>query len=226
MPYRTVPLARIALLAFILATATRGNAQLYPAAESYIGFTLNNNEYGVDRQNSPGFQFSFSYNPIRHLRLVGDFAGQYHSTDIVWSNKQVTNHDYQFLFGPELAIRNRSRTTPFFHAMIGVATRHYAVPSGSWTCTGYPIPTCYEDHFDLVGEWGLATAFGGGLDLAVHPNLSVRVVQFDFLRTHLSSDNPALSPQQGQFPVISGWQNNYRFGGGIVFRLGERGMPR
>lgn len=204
-----------------------GSAQQYPLGEGYIGFTVLNNEYGTDRHNSPGVQFSFGYNAARNLRLVADFGAQYHDTNILWTNgKKASADDYQLLFGPELTIRNSPKVTPFVHGLVGVAFRHYAVPSGNWICTGYPYPSCYQDHFDIAKEAGFATGVGGGLDWHVNPNISLRLVQFDWLRTHLSRDNANFSPAQGQLPTLTGWQDNYRFSCGITFRFGVRGIPK
>lgn len=198
------------------------SGQMYPAAEGFIGFTVNNNEYGTDRHNSAGVLMNFGYNPHRNLRLVGDFGFQHHSSDIVWANKNAGLDEYQILFGPEFAIRQSKKATPFFHALIGMAGRNYAVPTGNWICT---LNTCYQDHFDLAREFGFASAFGGGIDLD-YSYVSYRLVQFDYLRTQLSRDNLNLTPQQGSFPTIQGWQNNYRFSTGIVFRIGQRGSTR
>ncbi len=198
-------------------------AQIYPAAEGYVGFTVFNNEYGRDRHNSPGVQFNFGYNVLRNLRLVADFGAEIHDTNIVWTNGQKADaDDYQLLFGPELTIRKSAKFTPFVHGLVGVAFRHYAVPSGNWICIDY---TCYQDHFDVAKENGFASGVGGGLDWHVQPNVSIRFVQFDWIRTNLSRDNPEYSIQN-QLPVLTGWQDNYRFSAGITFRFGEKGTAK
>lgn len=231
--YRFFPLSRFqVLLLFVLGVllfalflcVPTAQAQQYPVAESYVGFTVLNNEYGTDRHNSPGAQLSFGYNVARNLRLVTDFGAQSHRTDIVWTNgKQARANDYQLLFGPELAIRNSPRVTPFVHGLVGVAFRHYAVPNGDWICTGYPTYSCYQDHFDLAQETGFASGVGGGLDWHTHPTISVRLVQFDWIRSNLSRDNVDFSPAQGQLPILKGWQDNYRFSCGVTFRFGQKG---
>ncbi|MBZ5656532.1 MAG: hypothetical protein LAO56_14790 [Acidobacteriia bacterium] len=198
-------------------------AQVYPAAEGYIGFTMLNNEYGTDRHNSPGVHFSFGYNAARNLRLLADFGAEIHDTNIVWTNgKRASADDYQLLFGPELTIRTSPKVTPFVHGLVGVAFRHYAVPNGNWICIDF---TCYQDHFDIAKEAGFATGVGGGMDWHVHPQVSLRLVQFDWIRTNLSRDNADFSPVQG-LPTLSGWQDNYRFSCGITFRLGEKGSRK
>jgi hypothetical protein len=60
----------------------------------------------------------------------------------------------------------------------------------------------------------------------VRPGISLRIAQFDWIRTHLSRDNKNFSPQQGSLPILSGWQNNYRFSIGISFQIGEKGTAR
>jgi hypothetical protein len=216
--FRWLVLVAALLLLYLFVFTMPATGQQYPAAEALIGFTVDNNEYGTDRHNSPGVLLNFSYNPHRNLRLVGDFGFQHHSSNIVWANKNAGLDEYQILFGPELAIRQVKKATPFFHAMIGVAGRHYAVPTGNWVCT---FNTCYQDHFDLAREFGFASAFGGGVDLNYN-YFSYRLVQFDYLRTKLSRDNLNLTPDQGSFPTIQGWQNNYRFSTGILFHIGQR----
>ncbi len=223
IPSRARRLGCVGVLGLLCFFATLAQAQLYPAAEGYIGFTVLNNEYGTDRHNSPGVQFSFGYNVHRNLRLVADFGAQYHDTNIVWTNgKKASADDYQLLFGPELTIRNSAKFTPFFHGLVGVAFRHYAVPSGNWICIDF---NCYQDHFDVAKENGFASGVGGGLDWHVQPNISVRFVQFDWIRTHLSRDNPDYSIQN-QLPILKGWQDNYRFSAGVTFRFGAKGTAK
>ena len=199
-------------------------AQTYPAGEFSIGFTVLNNEYGTDRQNSPGVQFGFGYNVLRNLRLAADVGVETHSTRIVWTNGRKASADsYQVLFGPELTIRQSPKVTPFFHGLVGVAVRNYAVPTGNWVCSVY---SCYETSFSVAKDVGFATAVGAGIDWHFSPMVSFRVVQFDWLRTHLSRDNAAFSPIQGQLPILGGWQDHYRFSTGIVFRFGENGRRK
>ena len=188
-----------------------------------MGFSLYNNEYGTTRHNSPGIQFDGGYNVARYLRVMGDFGAQFHSTNIVWTNgKKAEADSYQALVGPELRIRNRSPWTPFAHGLVGGAFRSYAVPTGQWICTGFP-QTCYQQSFTVARESGFAYAVGGGLEWTNNPVISVRIFQFDWIRSKLSRDNANFSPAQGQFPTLSGWQDNYRVSVGISFRFGERG---
>jgi hypothetical protein len=151
---------------------------------------------------------------------------QFHKTDIIWTNgKKAEADSYQFLFGPELKIRNHSRVTPFARALAGAALRNYAVPSGHWVCSGFPS-MCYQTSFSVARESGFAWGVGGGLDWQIQPGISLRLAQFDWIRTNLSRDNKNFSPQQGSPPILRGWQDNYRFSIGTSFQFGERGATR
>ncbi len=217
--------AAVCLFGTVVSVAP-ASSQVYPAVEGYMGFSLYNNEYGTSRHSSPGLQFNVGYNVARYLQVVGDFGAQFHSTNIVWTNgKKAEADSYQVLFGPELKMRNRSRLTPFAHALAGGAFRSYAVPTGTWTCTGFPS-FCYQDSFTVARDRGFAWGAGGGLDWTANPVISVRILQFDWVRTKLSRDNPDFSPAQGQFPTLGGWQDNYRISFGITFRFGEKGGRR
>lgn len=219
---------RRALVTSLLLTCSSlapiSRAQTYPAAEAYVGFTVVNNEYGTDRHNSPGVQLSFVYNMTPFLGGLADFSAENHSTDIIWANgRRVEDNDYQLLFGPEFALRRSPRFTPFAHGLAGIAFRHYAVPTGNWICTGY---SCYEDKFVVARETGFASGLGGGLDWRVWSIVSVRVAQFDWIRSNLSRDNVNYSPAEGQFPTLHGWQDNYRFSTGFTVRFGTREPQR
>jgi hypothetical protein len=51
-----------------------------------------------------------------------------------------------------------------------------------------------------TSDSGFARALGGGLDYKVAPRITVRVGQFDFLQTHISSET----------------QNYFRYASGVV----------
>ena len=201
-------------------------SQAYPAMETFLGFSLNNNEYGTQRNNSPGVHLSLSINPRRSLRVLGHFAVQYHDSSILWWNNRTARvEDFQLLFGPELALRRHEKLTPFVHALLGAASRNYAVPTGIWEYDPFTGGYSPKDY-SITRDWGFAAGAGGGLDVNLGGMLALRVAQFDYLPTHLSHEDPVYMPPQGGFPITQGWQHNYRVAAGIVLKLGERGLPR
>ncbi len=211
----------------ITGSALRLHAQaVYPVTEAYLSFAVSNNEYGTDRLNSPGVQFSAGYNPHRLIRLTGEFSGFFHGTNLTYNGRQLRMRDYQLLFGPEFVFRNQSRVSPFVHVLAGYATRRYAVPNGIYYCTGYIYGSCSEQYTTLTSDSGFGTAVGGGLDVDVHPVIALRVVQFDYFRSNLNRGDMQFVTDQGPLPVLHSWQKNYRIAFGIVFKLGERGARR
>ncbi len=220
------------IVAFVGAPALR--AQDYPIVDAYVSFAVANTDYGSSRFNSPGLQLSIGYNPHTFVRLTGEFSANFHSTDLVWQNpfdfRQQTMklHDYRLLFGPEFVFRNRSRVTPFVRAMAGYAIRHYNVGTGIIECsyTSWYQQDCEEKQQTVVGESGFAAQFGGGLDISLHPVVSLRAVQFDYIRTNRSRDATPLVPDPSILPSLAKWQSEYRFAVGIVFNIPPSGERR
>ncbi len=209
MGVREMPCLVLALIFFVCASISC--AQDYPGGEIYGGVSLANSRYFV-RQTSPGCGLSFSLNPHERVRLVADFAGQYqHSSQIIFNGKNATFRDYQFLFGPQFTFRTQ-RATPFFHALLGVGARHVTTPSGD--------PQHPQDV--LAVDYGFASGFGGGLDLNIHNRIAVRIIQADYVLTHLTPDLPQLSPVRTQLPPATDWQHHFRIGAGLVIKIGTR----
>jgi len=90
-------------------------------------------------------------------------------------------HYYEYLGGPRFHAR-REKTTFFGHALVGGLT------------AGSPVGASVS---------GLAMGFGGGVDMVANERMSVRLVQFDWLPTHIGDV----------------WdKNTVRFGFGLVFK--------
>ena len=222
-----VPFLRTVLivLAFAPTMASQtlpGLQKDYAPVEGFLGFVVNNNSYGADRHNSPGFQFNLGYNIHRNIRLLGDFSGQYHDSNVYWNNKEAQLHYYQFMLGPEFVLRNKSRTTPFAHMLAGFANRRYAIPTGEWVWDPI-LQILTQKESTMASEWGFAAGAGGGLDVRFSNRAVWRIFQVDYVPPHLSSDKPRYIPTQGTMPIITGWQHNYRFSTGVVFQIGKAG---
>lgn len=203
---------------FLLLLVHRAAAQEYPTFEGFLGASVSNNDFGGTRYTMPGWHISFALNPRHNLRLVADFAGQYRHTQIQssFSDSKVRLEEDQFLWGPELTFRKTRKATPFVHALFGVAGRHYYTPSGELQ---YPRDV-------LAVDYGFASAFGGGADVTLSRRWAIRLVQFDYVLTHMSHDQPEVSPIQGQLPALRPWQHNDRLAFGVVLRLGTRDARR
>lgn len=202
------------------ALAQTASLNYTPAAEVFGGFSLNHSDFGSGTVTAPGFNFSFGYNPLNRVRLLADIGGQYHGTNDFIAGAKVSTSNYQLLFGPELVLRNHSRYTPFVHGMVGWATRHFNIPTGLLNCNGF---TCSNQKTTIISDSGLAVALGGGLDVATSPMLSIRPIQFDYIRTNMSRNDPNFDVDTSTLPTLTSWQKNYRIGFGVVLRLGEHG---
>ena len=147
---RKVIVAIVAIGFFALRMHAQGE---YPAAEIFGGFSIQNVGNGDgERESLLGWQVSINGNAYRYFGLVADFGGQYKSI------RGDTLQAYQFLFGPQFAVR-RERVTAFAHALFGL------------------------EHARSRGESanGFLLGFGGGLDLNVSRRIAIRFPQLDYL---------------------------------------------
>ena len=144
-----------------------------------------------DQAGGPvGFEASIIGNFNRYVGIKGDFS-------IYANNRQLRGgtftscvgtvctssiQDYKtnsraayFMAGPEIKGRNRTRLTPFAHALFGlVHSRTEFSTSGTFTIS------------DKASETAFAMAFGGGLDIRASKRISVRTM-IDYNPTFLNN---------------------------------------
>jgi hypothetical protein len=104
-------------------------------------------------QSANGWEAAGVFKANRWLGVAADFGGNYRS--IFLENFR----QYTFLFGPQVSLPGR--ISPFAHALFGVAHQ----TGGATTATTF------------------SSAIGGGMDLKLGRNFSVRIVQADALFT-------------------------------------------
>ena len=147
--------------------------------------------------NMNGWEFSVTENVNRWFGGTLDISGYYKSPTI--GSVTTTDHIYTILYGPRFTFpkasgnaapaRLISASVPFAHILFGGAQTSATV--------GPPGP-----H---ASDFSFAMAIGGGLDWPLTPNVDMRVLQLDYLRTN----------------ALATSQNNYRATAGIVLRLGK-----
>lgn len=197
---------RVALASLLLLVSLRASAQSYPGGEIFGGFSYSNVAIGP-RDNSLGWQMSFSVNPHRRVRLVGDFGGQYRRANVTFLGQRATLRNYQFLWGPQFTQR-RGRATLFAHTLFGVAASHLTTPSGD--------PAHPQNVIAI--DYGFAMGFGGGVDVNAGDRFAIRIFQADYIPTRLRPE-PLLAQQ---LPRAGNWQQNFRLGFGLVVKVGKR----
>lgn len=209
-----------------VATAQQTSSNAYPKLEIFGGYSANgvfNKETEATLQNEnlaslfsdfaggpKGFEASIARNFNRYLGIKADFS-MYFANDSDLSTfqvcqpnsctttTQVTNVDkraFYFMAGPEIKARNRTRVTPFAHALFGAArsTAEFSTASAIFTRT------------DSHTRTGFAYALGGGFDFRVSKRFSVRATA-DYTQTFLGDADPN----------ASGKQNHVRLSVGILF---------
>jgi opacity protein-like surface antigen len=159
-------------------------------------------DFGWDRHR--GLESSVIRNLNRRLGIKGDFSWYTSQTGGLASNGftiQAPEKAVYFMAGPELKFPNRSRWTPFVHALAGVAH--------SWANLIVLLPndavnTIRQSH----SRTGPSLALGGGLDYRVSKRLSFRLMT-DYSATFLGNPDPE----------ESGKQNNTRASLGLLFHF-------
>jgi opacity protein-like surface antigen len=166
--------------------------------------------FSDDAGGPKGFEASIARNLNRYLGIKGDFSMYFDSgpgkgTFTICSDSSCTTSSqdfhvskraFYFMAGPEIKWRNKTRVTPYAHALFGVArsTAEFSTASSVLTRT------------DSDTRVGFAAAFGGGLDIRLSKRFSIRSMM-DYTAAFLGeADGRA-----------SGRQNHVRISVGIVF---------
>jgi len=168
-----------------------------------------------------GFSMSFTYNFISSLGLeaslrrnsgyILSLAQRGLGTE---SEQGLKRTDFALLAGPRYTFRNISDSvSPFVYGLVGLSR-----DSVSYARDGYYWG--YDDSASekIKGHNSLGFAVGGGLDLPVHENVSIRVIQADYYRaTHLARPYASILgvTDDGNKPF-----ENVNLSFGIVFRFG------
>jgi opacity protein-like surface antigen len=156
------------------------------------------------------FEAGVTRNLTRYLGIVGDFSAHFSHDQgptkftitpcaqppcTVTQNAELNPRLFDFLAGPEIKWRNRTRLTPFAHALFGVA---YATTTFK---TASPALTLSRNDADT----GFAMTYGGGLEIRIVRRVSLRI-SLDYGKAFVGSS--ALPPQR---------VNSVGFSVGIVF---------
>jgi opacity protein-like surface antigen len=160
----------------------------YPKIEVFAGYSAIGevNSRGIsfgnasimgDYGTNAGFETSIIRNFSMHFGIKGDFSAHFDNESgrgpitactpvctTVTQDAQLKTRTYNFLGGPEIKARNRTRFTPFVYALAGVAHT-----SASFTTLG-PTLNLHLKKSDN----SFAMALGGGLDIRATKRISFR----------------------------------------------------
>jgi opacity protein-like surface antigen len=160
-PLRT-GVARIAVLfAALLLLPLAARAQdQIQRNEIFAGYAISTQDAGHANASLGGWEGSYTYKFSPYLGLTADFAGHYGSLFASRTNLHT------YLFGPEVSLP--MRFSPFVHALVG------------------------RSRLSLQGavDWSWSFAAGGGVDYHLTSNLSLRIIQIDFISAGFTQINP------------------------------------
>lgn len=151
-----------------------------------------------------GFGGSFTYNITKSVGVETSF--RYNSGDVinfdvtvpgeVSGSASIKLRDIAFGAGPKFSFRSGSPLTPFAHALVGFDDFKLDVHASA-------VNVSAEEAVDSHTGFGLT--LGGGLDVNVHDNIAIRLVQADYYMSRHYEET----------------QNNFGFSFGVVFCFGK-----
>ena len=149
---------------------------------------------GFEPKNLHGLDVSAFVNLNSWLALGGDFMADFgHRTQrFFFTDVDIDSQRYVYVFGPRVTVWQNPKFRVFAEALAGGVSADVQASVGSFS--------------QSASDSGFAMALGAGFDWRFTRHFSWRVVQGDYLPTHLGSQ----------------WQNNFRLSSGIVYSFGGR----
>ncbi|MBI3653052.1 MAG: porin family protein [Acidobacteria bacterium] len=154
---------------------------------------------------------------FKYFGITGDFS--FHrdkNTDDFGSSgsDRLDTQVYYFMVGPKLKFRNPSRLEPYVHALAGGAHTRFKVNSTVNTSGG-----TFNNSF-TTSATDFAVAVGGGLDVRLSDNFSLRLIQVDYAPIFLKDRSIQTLGGSGAivpFTLEGQRQDNIRISVGLVF---------
>lgn len=174
---------------------------------SYLTTDLDEPDAPLDRfDNLDGFNVAVTRYLTKRFGITGDFSAHFRNNteDIAGGTIRFRSRSFNYLGGPQVKFTNRTRVTPFVHALAGVANNRFAYRA---TATGATTPVV--DVSISVTDFSLA--LGGGLDVRLSKRVALRAFQVEYNPVFLR-DRPELNTNGGRR------LDNVRFSIGVVFK--------
>jgi opacity protein-like surface antigen len=171
----------------------------YPKNEVFVGYSyesadINSLTINPGRLGLHGINLEYTRNLNSVVGLTIDFSGHVKRESFTTpvGDIQHDRQQYNLLGGLQFKARNKTRATPFAHALFGGGLFR------GFSAVLTPASNTY--FFDDATSF--AMAFGGGLDIRASKRITIRAIQADY--------NPTFFGQQGR-------QDNLRLSFGVVF---------
>lgn len=191
----------------------------YHKVEVFAGYTYTNYDNileTVDNVVDPtislrGVNAQFTYNFHKYVGAKFDYSLMTQREDYVSPNVnlEAKYKNNQFLGGVQFKnnLNDGPRWKPFGHIMAGVANQKYNLHGTALLGTPPTVNTISASP----STNNFAMVFGAGLDVRVHKNIDIRLVQVDY--------NPVFFGDQniGPYHFDGTTQNNMRISFGVAF---------
>lgn len=167
-------------------------AQDTPAFEIFGGYQLvrHGGDATTDSITFHGFDVAGEGNITDNFSIVGEFGATFKGIEEEGINVTVKN--YTFLVGPRFGYRAEG-FRPFAHVLVGL----HRFAAGA-TVEGIGVGAG-------INNFGIA--FGGGVDIDVNENISIRPAQVDLLTVRFSAMDE------------TDWENVFRYSAGVVLKF-------
>jgi opacity protein-like surface antigen len=198
-----------------------GYSLVHAGNGSFSGATL---DFDLREQNSPfgiasffpGWNAEAQYNVTRWLGIVADASGRYGQPITGKGGDQLSGlpslTGYTLLVGPAFSFKNKTKFTPFVHALFGYDRA--SLNSSTITGVSTPVTSVATTNTDA------AVALGGGVDYKVSRRFALRLAQLDDLHTtHDFNKFYGSAFPTGIFEGLPTKENNFRISAGIIVKF-------
>jgi opacity protein-like surface antigen len=198
-----------------------GYSLVHAGNGSFSAATL---DFDLREQNSPfgiasffpGWNAEGQYNIKSWLGIVVDVGGRYGQPITGIRGDQLsglpTLTGYTFLIGPAFSFKNKTKFTPFVHALFGYDRA--SLSSSTITGVSSPVTSVATTYTDA------AVALGGGVDFKVSRRFALRLAQLDDLHTtHNFNQLYGTAFPSGIFEGLPTKENNFRISAGIIVKF-------
>ena len=185
----------------------------YRKNEFYVGYSNQQLESG-DYRTANGFEGAYVRNIHRYFGIKGSVSGAYRNDSFEPTFTDPTNGTFSYRIKTSDAVYNflggvqvknnasEARFKPFAHALAGVAVTRSKISAP--VCTAGTCPSIINNGAAFTfTNTNFAAAVGGGLDIKINEKIDFRAIQVDYNPIYRGGNN---------------WQNNIRFGVGVVFK--------
>jgi len=208
----------LSVSAIMFVASMSAHAQEIPKVEFAATYSLLVSDIdALDNEALHGYGLSVHGNINRHFAVVGEWTADHGASGPVTVQQpgtinlfpEVDTRVQVFLVGPRATYRH-NRATVFGHYLLGWGNQKVEDEKSGFR----------------TGNGELAMALGGGLDIYLGKQVSLRTAQFDYLPIHTDINTRLTRPNSQGFSTVdnnaSSWTHNVRFQTGIVFRFGVK----